>query len=33
MWWHHALGNMRERPFSAFWTDTSELTDEEIGIS
>jgi len=24
---------MRERPFSAFFTDTSELTDEEIGVS
>ena len=22
MWWHHALGNVRERPFSAIWRDT-----------
>ncbi|TXG80133.1 MAG: heme d1 biosynthesis radical SAM protein NirJ [Rhodocyclaceae bacterium] len=21
MWWHHALGNVRERPFSAIWSD------------
>lgn len=24
MWWHHNLGNVRERPFSAIWTDTSD---------
>ncbi|MBZ8142049.1 heme d1 biosynthesis radical SAM protein NirJ [Rubrivivax gelatinosus] len=24
MWWHHDLGNVRERPFSAIWADTSE---------
>ncbi|MEO8119114.1 MAG: heme d1 biosynthesis radical SAM protein NirJ, partial [Rhodoferax sp.] len=24
MWWHHSLGNVRERPFSAIWSDTSE---------
>jgi heme d1 biosynthesis radical SAM protein NirJ len=24
MWWHHTLGNVRERPFSAIWTDTSD---------
>ncbi len=24
MWWHHTLGNVRERPFSAIWADTSE---------
>lgn len=24
MWWHHNLGNVRERPFSAIWPDTSE---------
>lgn len=24
MWWHHALGNVRQRPFSAIWTDTSD---------
>ena len=24
MWWHHALGNVRERPFSAIWPDTSD---------
>ncbi|MGZ5235558.1 MAG: heme d1 biosynthesis radical SAM protein NirJ [Caldimonas sp.] len=24
MWWHHSLGNVRERPFSAIWADTSE---------
>ncbi len=24
MWWHHTLGNVRERPFSAIWSDTSE---------
>jgi len=23
MWWHHTLGNVRERPFSAIWNDTS----------
>ncbi|HEY0721048.1 MAG TPA: heme d1 biosynthesis radical SAM protein NirJ [Gammaproteobacteria bacterium] len=22
MWWHHTLGNVRERPFSAIWQDT-----------
>jgi radical SAM protein with 4Fe4S-binding SPASM domain len=22
MWWHHALGSVRERPFSAIWSDT-----------
>ncbi len=21
MWWHHTLGNVRERPFSAIWSD------------
>lgn len=24
MWWHHTLGNVRQRPFSAIWTDTSD---------
>jgi heme d1 biosynthesis radical SAM protein NirJ len=24
MWWHHSLGNVRQRPFSAIWTDLSE---------
>ena len=24
MWWHHTLGNVRERPFSAIWSDTSD---------
>ncbi|MBF0094777.1 MAG: heme d1 biosynthesis radical SAM protein NirJ [Alphaproteobacteria bacterium] len=24
MWWHHTLGNVRERPFSALWSDTSD---------
>ena len=24
MWWHHTLGNVRRRPFSAIWADTSE---------
>ena len=24
MWWHHTLGNVRERPFSAIWNDTSD---------
>lgn len=24
MWWHHRLGNVRERPFSAIWPDTSD---------
>ncbi|MCB1776638.1 MAG: heme d1 biosynthesis radical SAM protein NirJ [Candidatus Competibacteraceae bacterium] len=24
MWWHHALGNVRTRPFSQIWTDTSD---------
>ena len=24
MWWHHTLGNVRERPFSAIWQDTSD---------
>ncbi len=23
MWWHHGLGNVRQRPFSAIWADTS----------
>jgi heme d1 biosynthesis protein len=23
-WWDHALGNVKERPFSAIWTDTSD---------
>lgn len=24
MWWHHSLGSVRERPFSAIWPDTSD---------
>jgi radical SAM protein with 4Fe4S-binding SPASM domain len=24
MWWHHNLGNVRERPFSEIWADTSD---------
>ncbi|BAM92781.1 hypothetical protein S58_68140 [Bradyrhizobium oligotrophicum S58] len=24
MWWHHDLGNVKERPFSAIWTDLSD---------
>jgi heme d1 biosynthesis radical SAM protein NirJ len=24
MWWHHALGNVRQRPFSAIWRDVSD---------
>ena len=24
MWWHHTLGNVRERPFSEIWVDTSD---------
>lgn len=24
MWWHYSLGNVRERPFSAIWNDTSD---------
>jgi Fe-coproporphyrin III synthase len=24
MWWHHDLGSVRERPFSAIWQDTSD---------
>jgi heme d1 biosynthesis radical SAM protein NirJ len=24
MWWHHRLGNVRERPFSQIWADTSD---------
>jgi heme d1 biosynthesis radical SAM protein NirJ len=24
MWWHHTLGNVRERPFSAIWNDVSD---------
>ncbi len=24
MWWHHTLGNVRQRPFSEIWTDTSD---------
>jgi heme d1 biosynthesis radical SAM protein NirJ len=24
MWWHHSLGNVRERPFSCIWPDTSD---------
>jgi len=23
-WWHYSLGNVRQRPFSAIWTDTSD---------
>ena len=24
MWWHHTLGNVRQRPFSAIWPDTAD---------
>ncbi len=24
MWWHYSLGNVRERPFSAIWSDTAD---------
>jgi hypothetical protein len=24
MWWHHDLGSVRERPFSAIWNDVSD---------
>lgn len=24
MWWHYSLGNIRERPFSEIWSDTSD---------
>jgi len=24
MWWHHTLGNVRQRPFSEIWADTSD---------
>jgi heme d1 biosynthesis radical SAM protein NirJ len=24
MWWHYSLGNVRERPFSAIWSDPSD---------
>ncbi|MGI9481566.1 MAG: heme d1 biosynthesis radical SAM protein NirJ [Hyphomicrobiales bacterium] len=24
MWWHYPLGNVKERPFSEIWTDTSD---------
>jgi heme d1 biosynthesis radical SAM protein NirJ len=24
MWWHHGLGNVRERPFAEIWQDTSD---------
>ncbi len=24
MWWHHSLGNVKRRPFSAIWSDMSE---------
>ena len=24
MWWHHSLGNVRERPFSAIWSDRAD---------
>ena len=24
MWWHHTLGNVKERPFSEIWEDTSD---------
>ena len=24
MWWHHTLGNVRERPFSEIWMDSSD---------
>jgi heme d1 biosynthesis radical SAM protein NirJ len=26
MWWHHSLGNVKERPFSKIWTDLSDPT-------
>ena len=25
MWWHHTLGNVKERPFSQIWPDTSDV--------
>jgi hypothetical protein len=24
MWWHHTLGNVKDRPFSQIWPDTSD---------
>jgi len=24
MWWHYTLGNVKERPFSEIWMDTSD---------
>ncbi|TVO62507.1 heme d1 biosynthesis radical SAM protein NirJ [Denitromonas ohlonensis] len=24
MWWHHTIGNVRKRPFSEIWSDTSD---------
>ncbi|MCC6888722.1 MAG: heme d1 biosynthesis radical SAM protein NirJ [Hyphomicrobiales bacterium] len=24
MWWHHTIGNVRQRPFSQIWTDSSD---------
>lgn len=24
MWWHHSLGNVKDRPFSAIWSDLSD---------
>ena len=24
MWWHHGLGNVKERPFGAIWADTTD---------
>ena len=24
MWWHHGLGNVKDRPFSEIWQDTSD---------
>ncbi len=33
MWWHHTLGNVRERPFSAIWPDTSDLLMAGLKVS
>jgi radical SAM protein with 4Fe4S-binding SPASM domain len=29
-WWHHTLGNVRERPFSAIWEDLSDPVLREL---
>jgi radical SAM protein with 4Fe4S-binding SPASM domain len=33
MWWHYTLGNVKERPFSAIWPDTSDPLMAGLKIS